>query len=224
MRRRFLVILSLLALTIAVVLGNPVRAGAKEGYEVITSEPAIHAGMFVTFKRIVAHTLTDYEWEVTVQNSRYPDWVEISWVWPRSDGTRPPAKTRSLTSMARGRTFGPIFTQGDRYETDATAPWVSREVLRELRTDRVAYNFRLGTVSLMGIVAVDLRVEEEVLYPIELNGRRVHLPAFKCYNGQLTIWNNLQNPLVLEFRPVGIPVLSSVVGWKAESMSIRGRV
>jgi hypothetical protein len=112
----------------------------------------------------------------------------------------------------------------DPIDTDNTAPWVSREVLRELRTGRVAYNFKMGSVSLTGILAGDLNVEEEVLFPVDLNGRRVFLPAYKCARGQLTIWNNMQNPLVLEYRPIGVPLVTGVFGWKAESMSVRGEV
>jgi hypothetical protein len=34
----------------------------------------------------------------------------------------------------------------------------------------------------------------------------------------------MQNPLVLEYRPIGVPLITGVFGWKAESISIGGEV
>jgi predicted metal-dependent RNase len=78
------------------------------------------------------------------------------------------------------------------------------------------------TFSVTGIFAGDLRVEGETLYPIELNGRQVYIPAYKCGRGQMVVWNNIENPLVLEYKPFGIPLVTGVFGWKAESISIGG--
>ena len=88
----------------------------------------------------------------------------------------------------------------------------------------MAYNFKIKSVSVTGILAGDLKVEEEVLFPVDVNGRRVFLPAYKCAKGQLIIWNNMQNPLVLEYRPIGVPLITGVLGWRAESISIMGEV
>jgi len=202
----------------------PQTAAAADGYDVVSAEPVMHAGMHVVFDRTAAGASTGGKWHVTVQSASYPKWVEISWVWPRSDGTLPTATIRRINGLERGRTFGPVFGVRDPIDTDNTAPWVSREVLRELRTGKVAYNFKMGSVSLTGVLAGDLKVDEEVLFPVDLNGRRVFLPAYKCAKGQLTIWNNMQNPLVLEYRPIGVPLITGVFGWKAESMSIGGEV
>ena len=226
MRRPILRVLSLAAMFILCLaaLAAPVVAVATGEYEVIDAEPVIHGGMHVTFGRTAAGASTGGKWQVTVQSTDYPKWVEISWVWPRSDGTLPASTVRRITGLDRGRTFGPVFGVNDPIDTDNTAPWVSREVLRELRTGKVAYNFKVGNVSLTGILAGDLKVDEEVLFPVELNGRRVFLPALKCAKGQLTIWNNMQHPLGLEYRPIGVPLFTGVFGWKAESISIGGNV
>ena len=202
----------------------PQADAATGGYEVISVEPMMHGGMHIIFERTAAGASTGSKWHVTVQSVNYPKWVEISWVWPRSDSTLPAATIRRINGLERGRTFGPVFGVRDPVDTDSTAPWVSREVLRELRTGKVAYNFKMGSVSLTGILAGDLKVEEEVLFPVDLNGRRVFLPAYKCAKGQLTIWNNMQNPLVLEYRPIGVPLITGVFGWRAESISIGGEV
>lgn len=191
-------------------------------YEVVKTEYRIHAGMHVSFQRLIGKATTSSKWQVTVQSAQYPKQVEISWVWPRADETTPTPTARRLTGLERGRTFGPLYGGNDPEETDWTAPWISREVLHELRTGKVAYNFKMGTFSITGVFAGDLRVEEEILYPIELNGRRVYVPAFKCAKGQLVIWNNIENPLVLEYKPFGIPLITGVFGWKAESISVRG--
>ena len=202
----------------------PHTVAATDGYDVVSAEPVMHAGMHLIFDRTAAGASTGSKWHVTVQSASYPKWAEISWVWPRSDGTLPAATIRRINGLEGGRTFGPVFGVMDPIDTDNTAPWVSREVLRELRTGKVAYNFKMGNVSLTGILAGDLRVDEEVLFPVDLNGRRVFLPAYKCAKGQLIIWNNMQNPLVLEYRPIGVPLITGVFGWKAESISIGGEV
>ena len=202
----------------------PHTVAATDGYDVVSAEPVMHAGMHLIFDRTAAGASTGSKWHVTVQSASYPKWAEISWVWPRSDGTLPAATIRRINGLERGRTFGPVFGVMDPIDTDNTAPWVSREVLRELRTGKVAYNFKMGNVSLTGILAGDRRVDEEVLFPVDLNGRRVFLPAYKCAKGQLIIWNNMQNPLVLEYRPIGVPLITGVFGWKAESISIGGEV
>lgn len=197
-------------------------AAAAQDYDVFRAEPKISAGMHVVFSRIVARSVTEYEWRVTVQKSDYPGAVEIAWVRPRSDGSLPNATLRVLTGLDKGRTFGPVFGIGDPDETEWTAPWVSREVLRELRTGKKAYNFRTGGVSLSGLFSGDLVVEEEILYPVDINGNRMYLPAFVAGKGQFTIWNNLNNPLVLEYRPAGVPLITGVSGWKAESIWVSG--
>ncbi|HAI86247.1 MAG TPA: hypothetical protein DCL63_04575 [Firmicutes bacterium] len=216
-----------LAIALVVCLVTPLGshiAIASDGYDVITAEPALHVGMHVVFERTLARASMGNKWHVTVQSVSYPKWVEISWVWSRSDGSLPASTIRRITGLDRGRTFGPVFGLNDPPETDSTAPWVSREVLRELRTGKVAYSFKMGSVSLAGVLAGDLKVEEEVLFPVDLNGKRVFLPAYKCAKGQLVIWNNMQNPLVLEYRPIGVPLITGVFGWKAETISIRGEV
>ncbi|MEA4883187.1 MAG: hypothetical protein VB144_05955 [Clostridia bacterium] len=203
---------------------GPAQAPGRYEYEVMTTELPMHSGMYMSFRRTIEHAVTDYTWQVTVHDAKYPDWADIGWVWSLADGSLGPAGTRRLKSLSRGRTFGPNFGQRDPKETDWTAPWVSKEVLHELRTGGVAYNFRVGNLSLTGVFAGDLRVEEEILFPVEVNGKRVYLPAYRCMRGQLTIWNNSQNPLVLEYQPIGIPLITGVFGWKVESISIGGAV
>ncbi len=232
------ILLALLCLAVMCVLfveggeGAWVKAAVPTGastvgqvpgdYDVVRTEYRIHAGMHVSFRRFIGKASTSSKWQVTVQSAQYPKEIEISWVWPRSDGTTPVPTLRKLTGLERGRTFGPLYGGNDPEQTDWTAPWLSREVLRELRTGKVAYNFKMGTFSVTGIFAGDLRVEGETLYPIELNGRQVYIPAYKCGKGQMVVWNNIENPLVLEYKPFGIPLVTGVFGWKAESISIGG--
>lgn len=211
----------MIGLMLAAVFTLGIGPGAMAAdYEVYKFEPRIYPGMHVTFRRIVSQVVTELEWKVTVQAADFPKSVDIAWVRPKSDGSIGRPVERRTTGLDRGRTFGPIFGINDPETTEWTAPWVSREVIRELRTGGVAYNFRTGNVSLAGLFAGDLKVEEEVLYPIDLNGNRVYLPAFVTGKGQFTIWNNMENPLVLEYRPLGLPVFTGVFGWKAESISI----
>ncbi|OPZ65654.1 MAG: hypothetical protein BWY85_00433 [Firmicutes bacterium ADurb.Bin506] len=227
--KRFSAFAMLLVIVVAAAMlltPEPAAAGSAvvQDYEVFKPEPPISAGMHVVFRRIVARSVTELEWRVTVQKSSYPGPVEIAWVRPRSDGSVPNATLRVLTGLDKGRTFGPVFGIGDPDETEWTAPWVSREVLRELRTGKRAYNFRTGGANLAGLFSGDLLVEEEILYPVEINGNRMYLPAFVTGKGQFTIWNNLANPLVLEYRPLGVPLITGVGGWKAESIWVSGAI
>lgn len=217
MRTRALVMAIIMAALIA-----SVSLGAAADYEVFRGQPDIHVGMNVGFRRLIAQASTDYVWQVTVQTVR-PQYIEFSWTGSSMDRPMPPPKVRRVVGMARSRTFGPNFGNRDYEETDTTAPWLSREVFRELRDNKTAYNYWIGSFSLAGVVAMDLKVGEEMLYPVELNGRRVYLPAIKTSNGQFTVWNNLNNPLVLEFKPFGIPLVTGMVGWRVETMSVRSR-
>ncbi|NLM63953.1 MAG: hypothetical protein GX183_01655 [Firmicutes bacterium] len=219
---RVMSLLAILLIAVAAGTGPSFNAAAQAEYEILRAEPAISAGMHVVFKRIVARTVTELEWRVTVLSADYPRTVRISWVRPRTDGSLPASTVRLLTGLEKSRTFGPVFGLGDPDETDWTAPWVSREVIRELRTGKVAYNFRTGGWNLSGLFAGDLKVEEEILYPVEINGNRMYLPAFVCGGGQFTVWNNINNPLVLEYRPMGVPLLTNVTGWKAETIFVSG--
>ncbi|HEY8464152.1 MAG TPA: hypothetical protein VIM29_09065, partial [Bacillota bacterium] len=66
--------------------------------------------------------------------------------------------------------------------------------------------------------ATDLEVKEKVVYPVFINGKPEALHAYKLNKG-LTIWNNLKNPLVLQYEPLGIPLFTSVTGWRLTTIT-----
>ena len=112
----------IIALILCFAASPAPQAAATGGYDVMSAEPAMHAGMHVIFERTAAGASTGGKWHVTVQSVSYPKWVEISWVWPRSDGTLPAATIRRINGLERGRTFGPVFGMRDAIDTDSTAP------------------------------------------------------------------------------------------------------
>ena len=167
-------LLAILLIAVAAGTGPSFNAAAQAEYEILRAEPAMRHMHVVFEDRPDRHEL---EWRVTVLSADYPRTVRISWVRPRTDGSLPASTVRLLTGLEKSRTFGPVFGLGDPDETDWTAPWVSREVIRELRTGKVAYNFRTGGWNLSGLFAGDLKVEEEILYPVEINGNDASPPS-----------------------------------------------
>ena len=35
----------------------------------------------------------------------------------------------------------------------------------------------------------------------------------------LVVWNNLNNPLVLEYEPLGIPLITGITGWRVKEIN-----
>jgi len=176
------ILLALLCLAVMCVLfveggeGARVKAAVPTGastvgqvpgdYDVVRTEYRIRAGMHVSFRRFIGKASTSSKWQVTVQSAQYPKEIEISWVWPRSDGTTPVPTLRKLTGLERGRTFGPLYGGNDPEQTDWTAPWLSREVLRELRTGKVAYNFKMEPSASLGFLQGICEWKERLCIPL----------------------------------------------------------
>lgn len=182
---------------------------------VVTEHIPITTGMQIKFNLIVTRMITDTSWQLSVTGVRYPDMVRFEWVKdPVTDDGQPSSGRREVYGLATSRNFRPVFLDDENKTTMDTAPWVSVAVLEELRTRKTASNFRIGGASIMGAVASDLKVDETTAFEVLLDGKKVLLPAFKVGNGQIIIWDNPNCPLVLQYNPAGIPVLTSLVGWK----------
>ena len=192
-------LLAILLIAVAAGTGPSFNAAAQAEYEILRAEPAISAGMHVVFKRIVARTVTELEWRVTVLSADYPRTVRISWVRPRTDGSLPASTVRLLTG-SKEPTFGPVFGLGDPDETDWTAPWVSREVIRNCAQARW-HNFRTGGWNLSGLFAGDLRWKRR--YSTLWSQRQQDvLPAFVCGGGQFTVPTTSATPGLAPARGV----------------------
>lgn len=207
----------LAAVVMAFVLLPVAALGADEAGTppVVTDHVPITTGMQIKFNLIVTRMITDTKWQLTVTGVRYPDMVRFEWVKdPVTSDSGPSSGRREVYGLATSRNFRPVFLDDENKTTTDTAPWVSVAVLEELRTRKTASNFRVGGASLMGVLVSDLKVDETTAFEVILDGKKVLLPAFKVSGGQLIIWDNPNCPLVLQYNPAGIPVLTSLVGWK----------
>ena len=95
------------------------------------------------------------------------------------------------------------------------------EVIRELRTGKVAYNPHRRVEPVRPVLQATLRWKRRYS-TLRRSTATDDLPAFVCGGGQFTVWNNINNPLVLEYRPMGVPLLTNVTGWKAETIFVSG--
>ncbi len=165
------------------------------------------------FRYIVEHIeQKDRGWEMTIVKASFPDSVTYTWLRPQKDG-KDWKGTRILLDLKTSRNFNPWYKKDESKATADTSPWISQQVLKELRERGRADNFREGGTGALNWAAVDLAVKDRIVFPVLLNGKPEALHAFKLNKG-LTIWNNPNNPLILEYEPLGIPLFTSVVGWK----------
>lgn len=177
----------------------------------------IRPGMKLNFIYIVAHfDQANKPWKVSIEKSTYPDSVTYTWV--RSQKDKPDITgTRILTDLSLSRNFNPFYRKGETKATSDTAPWISLQVLKELRDRLTADNFREGGSGAVNWAATSLNVKEKVIFPVMINGKAEALHAFRLNKG-MVVWNNLQNPLVLEYEPLAVPLFTSVTGWKLVSI------
>jgi hypothetical protein len=173
----------------------------------------IRPGMKLTFIYITAHMeQKDKIWKVTVEESSFPQ--SLTYTWQRTQkGDAELTGTRILSDLNFSRNFNPIFLKNESKATSDTAPWISLEVLKELRDKAEAGNFREGGSGAVNWAATALKVKEKMIYPVLINGKPEALNALKLSKG-LVVWNNLKNPLVLQYEPLGIPLFTSLTGWK----------
>jgi hypothetical protein len=211
--KHFLIYLTLTLLICCTIL--PVLATQDPFEEVLT----IRNGMSFTFHRIFAHVAQKEQlFNVKVTKTVFPDSVTL--VWSRSHKKKQPHGTRILMNLKTSRVFNPRFKNDELTSTSDTAPWVSRQILKELRETGMARNFRVGGSGAINWKATHLKIKDKVVFPVYLNGKPTALHAFRVNKG-LIIWNNLNNPLVLEYKPLGIPLLTSVTGWRLKAIKYK---
>lgn len=210
--KRFLLILALFCLVSLNVYPLFAAQDAFEDYLPIRS------GMTLTFNYIVAHLeKSDRPWNIVVTKESFPKSLTFTWTRPQKKG-EPLTGTRTLTDLKSSRNFNPWFRNNETKVTTDTAPWVSVQILQELQEKNSADNFREGGSGAVNWAATDLEVKEKVVYPVFINGKPEALHAYKLNKG-LTIWNNLKNPLVLQYEPLGIPLFTSVTGWRLTTIT-----
>ncbi len=175
--------------------------------------------MQLTFMYVLGRHIDqkDKLWHLTVVKNSFPE--SLTYTWTRSQGeTEASSGTRILTDLKYSRDFNPWFKNDESKATNDTAPWISQEVLKELREKDVSHNFREGGTGALNWKATTLQVQEKVIFPLLINGKPEAVHALKLNKG-LTVWNNINNPLILEYKPLGIPILTSITGWKVTEIN-----
>lgn len=174
--------------------------------------------MRITFKYIVEHMIKDENpWHLTVVKSSFPESLTYTWIRPQTEGMDLTG-TRILTDLKYSRSFNPWFKTDESKATNDTAPWISQEVLKELREKGTAPNFREGGTGALNWVAKSLEVKEQVVFPLIINGKPEAVHGLKLNKG-LIVWNNMNNPLILEYKPLGVPLFTSITGWQVKEIN-----
>lgn len=178
----------------------------------------IRAGMRLTFRYLFEHVeQKDKLWNLTVVKNSFPESLTYTWTRPPKDGEAS-SGTRILTDLKYSRDFNPWYKDGESKATNDTAPWISQEVLKELREKEIARNFQEGGTGAINWAPTSLKVKEKIIFPLLINGKPEALHALKLNKG-LVVWNNINNPLVLEYEPLGIPLFTSITGWKVTDIN-----
>lgn len=178
-----------------------------------STDAPIRPGMRINFAYIVEHMEQSSYWSLSILQSDFPNEVSIGWIRPQKDGPNLEGK-RTYSNLKFSRIFHPIFSSGENNQSvESTAPWISRQIYQELSETHSAANFKEGGTNLAGQSLTTLKVLERIEFPVRLNGEPSFVKALKLNRG-LIIWDNPGNPLVLKYEPLGIPLITGVVGWK----------
>lgn len=177
----------------------------------------IRSGMKLSFHYILAHVeQKGRTWSLIVNKASFPDSISYTWTRPHKD--EPLTGNRTLNDLKSSREFNPWFKKDESKTTDDTAPWISLQVLKELQEQEKTEKFREGGSGAINWAACDLKVKEKTIFPVYINGKPEALHAFRVNKGFI-IWNNPKNPLVLQYEPLGIPIITSVTGWKLTAIN-----
>jgi hypothetical protein len=177
----------------------------------------INTGMTFNFIYIVEHMdQKDKTWQVKVVKNSFPESLTFTWIKKEKSGAESTG-TRILTDLTNSRNFNPWFKNNEAKDTIDTAPWVSVQVLTELRETAKAEKFQEGGTGAINWAPTNLVVKDKIIFPIIVNGKPEAIHALKLSKGMI-VWNNLKNPVVLEYEPLGIPLFTSITGWKLISI------
>jgi hypothetical protein len=177
----------------------------------------INIGMTLNFIYIFEHIeQKDKTWQVQVVKNSFPESLTFTWLKKEKDGTETTG-TRIIYNLANSRNFNPWFKKNETKDTVDTAPWLSVQVLTELRDNVNAEKFREGGTGAINWAPTNLTVKDKILFPVMINGKPEAIHALKLNKG-IIVWNNPKNPLVLQYEPLGIPLFTSITGWKLVSI------
>lgn len=209
--KHYLIAVMLVLLNLIPIIPTTIAETVEDFYPIRT-------GMRLTFMYVFGHIdQKEKLWSLTVVKNSFPESLTYTWTRPQKDAEESTG-TRILTDLKYSRDFNPWYKKDESKATDDTAPWISQEVLKELREKEIARNFREGGTGAINWAATSLKVKERIVFPLIINGKPEAVHALKLNKG-LVVWNNLNNPLILEYEPLGIPLFTSITGWKVTEIN-----
>jgi hypothetical protein len=208
---RRILLMTLFVLLLSLVTIPAFSAENSEDFQPVTT------GMTLNFIYKVEHIdQKDKTWQVKVVKNSFPQTLTLTWIRKEKNGTESTG-TRILTDLTNSRNFNPWFKKNETKDTIDSAPWISVQILSELRDSGKAEKFQEGGTGAINWAPATLAVKDNIIFPLLINGKAVAVHAFKLNKG-ITVWNNRKNPLVLEYEPLGIPLFTSITGWKLISI------
>jgi hypothetical protein len=171
-------------------------------------------GDSITFRDTVSNFDTDTGWALVIEEFDQDEAITFNWERnTSSDGLQQGRKR--LTNLTASQSFNPTLINEEDIETEATMPWISRAVFEDLKRGNNVPEYKEGGLSASGeLTTIDLtRDDGEQFATLMLNNVEVTVPMLSLNNGLFKILDSAQNPLVLEYNPIGIPGITNFIGW-----------
>lgn len=193
-------------------------AGAGSADKVPIVRLPTRPGVTYHFAPLLGPVASPNRFSVKIVKHRFPAAVTVSWVGGLLPTQGDASGTRTLTSLQTGKRFEPIFQDQEKNKVSATAPWVSRAVWTALAAGEDVEGFEEGGLSLSGQAqgvgkGGTLRsVKGRTYLTVLLDGRAVRVRAIGANESTYLIADDPANPLVLEYRTIG-------VGWRLDEVT-----
>lgn len=175
------------------------------------------AGVTYWFQPLLGPVPSADRFRVTVSRWSFPGPVRLRWTGGLLPNQGKMAGRRTLTALGKGKRFEPIFADGEDNKVTATAPWVSRQVYQRLAAGETVDGFFEGGLSVSGRVTKDTEgielvpAEKRTMYVCRVDGKVTRVEAISINDGAFIVADDAANPLVLEYRTVG-------VGWRLDEV------
>lgn len=205
------------ALVGALVGCTPAPSGSSKAP--VASIP-LRPGVVYEFQPLVGPVASGGRFKVRVTAAHFPGRVDIGWTGGLLPSQSSAHGTRRLTALSRGLRLEPVFVDGEADDVVATAPWVSRSTYLALAAATPVRGFLDGALSLSGQAQNPGKGRELVpdagrtFFFVKLDSKLVRIRAVGADRSTLVVADDPRNPLVLEYRTMGI-------GWRLVSVTTR---
>lgn len=178
----------------------------------------LEKGMKLHFRLMVVRLMLNHSWDMVIEEvSAFPDPIAYSFVGTLASPSVQVIK-RTLTTLKDSRKFMPITIAAEENET---VPWVSSAVFHDLKTRGRAENFYMGGFTMGGRIPTTLTLVRESPLVLTMEENRVQvitLEAETATGDRFWILADPENPLVVKFQPIGVPVPGAfgTIGYQIE--------